>query len=474
MKLRFLLLSIAGVGMLASCSKDAAEGGPVVPDGSKSIVLKIGLPEGTRAIPDAPYTETTDISSIAVYFTNFNGIIQNAFLVTDENQNLTNIKDPAKGLRFTGLEDVNCVYCVANEGLSEGQLLAVGSNIKTAFSKNLGDQQPDADQGESIFVGYADDITPLTVDLDDQIPNYNPDSEAPQEGDHVYTANITIRPMISRIEWGKIEILGSGHEVFEAGGKKYLVTWENWTPTLTGLFQSNVYLTSQIFSGQASSFFQTPASFDKVVNGAWEMPADLAGAWTNAVLSYSGYTDTTPGALIPDLSAYNQTAGTSSCIPFHFFVPFDATQTSTSNEVNTSDPFAGQVPHWHFQMLFADQQAYEYTVYNYNDTYSEDASRYTDADKVDLSTDNDALSISVNFIYPTVGTDHLAYANVVKLLKKNTSDDIIYQPGKIYTADIAIAPFNLSPSFSDIPNYNVVVKVSVADFEKEEVTPSFD
>lgn len=476
MKLRFLLLALAGVGMLASCSKDAAEGSANAPDGSKSIVLKISAPQATRAItPDAPYVEDgTDITSIAVYFTNLNGTIKYAYLVTDANNNLTNIKDPNKGLRFVGLSDVSCVYCVANDVLSQEQLTAtVETNIKTTFSKNLGDQQPAADQDETIFVGYADNIQPLKVDEDTNVPNYDPDSDAPVKGDHVYTANITIRPMISRIEWGKIEILGEGSKVFEQNGKKFLVKWAGWTPTLTGLFQSNVYLTSQIFAAQVSNFFETPASFSAVVNGAWEVPAELAEVWTNAVLSYSGYTDATPGQLL-DLTTYNPTAGTAACIPFHFFVPFAASSASASNnDVNAADPFNGNVPHWHFQMQFADQDAYTYTVYNYNTNYGDDATKYTDADKADL-TDDDALNVSVQFIYPTTGTDNLAYANVVNLFKKNTSTPIVYQPGKIYTADIQIAPFNLSPSFEDITQYNIIVKVNVADFEKEEVTPSFN
>lgn len=111
MKLRFLLLAVAGLGMFA-CAKDGAEG-PAVPDGSKSIVLKIALPQTTRAYiePDTPYApDGTTISKIDVYFTDNNGIIQEAYSLED--QNLEDIK--SSGLRFTGLENVARVYCVAN------------------------------------------------------------------------------------------------------------------------------------------------------------------------------------------------------------------------------------------------------------------------------------------------------------------------------------------------------------------------
>ena len=97
MKLRFLLLAVAGLGMFA-CAKDGAEG-PAVPDGSKSIVLKIALPQTTRAFtPDDPYTpDGTTISKIDVYFTDNNGIIQEAYSLTD--QNLNSIKSSVSALR---------------------------------------------------------------------------------------------------------------------------------------------------------------------------------------------------------------------------------------------------------------------------------------------------------------------------------------------------------------------------------------
>ena len=40
-------------------------------------------------------------------------------------------------------------------------------------------------------------------DVNDDIPTYN--NAQWNEGDQTYNADITIRPLISRIEWGKIE-----------------------------------------------------------------------------------------------------------------------------------------------------------------------------------------------------------------------------------------------------------------------------
>lgn len=468
MKLRFLLLAVAGIGMLASCSKDAAEGGAAGPDGSKSIVLKISAPQSTRAYtPDAPYTESTNIGQVDVYFTNDNGTILQSYRISGDN--LTAIR--GNGLRFTGLENVTRVYCVAN---SAAEILGTGS-LKTDFSAALGVQQPTADQNASIFVGYDDEITPLIVDVDTSIPNYDgtPTSEVPEEGDQAYTASVTIRPIVSRIEWGKITFQHNGGVKVTESGHDYFVVWTNWNPVLTGVYQSNVYLTSNIFADadKVSDFFATPASMDKIVKGAW---ADGQYTDPNAILAYSDYAgpaDYDYNPLITDLDAYNATAGTAECIPFHFFVPFAAnSDQGTNTNVNTADPFGGNVPHWHFQLQY-ESPTYTLTVYNYDVSLNDNWEQYV-ASGTEVS-DDSALKVKADFIYP-IGPGNLAYANVVRLMQKSTTTDIVYQPGKIYTADIDLAPYNISSGFDEVTNYNVIVNVSVADFETEEVTPGFN
>lgn len=464
MKLRFLLLAVAGLGMFA-CAKDGAEG-PAVPDGSKSIVLKIALPQTTRALtPDDPYTQDgTTISKIDVYFTDNNGIIQEAYSLTG--QNLSSIK--TSGLRFTGLENVARVYCVAN---SNTGMIGKGNSIKS-FTKELSDQIPDMDQNASIFVGYDADITPFVADEDTRIPNYDgtPTTDVPEAGDQAYKAAVTIRPLISRIEWGKITIEESGHKVIydnqTPAQPKYLIAWEGWKPALIGIYQSNVYLTSKIFADANTNIVDNHfATIDKdndIVNGAWKKDTD------GATLAYSNHTGTY-NPLIADLANYN-TSG--KCIPFHFFVPFDATATlDDNNNVNTSEKFAAdKKPLWHFQLQYADQSEYKYTVYKYDAAKGEDLSQYKDEDKV--KDPDEVLSVSVDFIYPG-NADNIAYVNVLKLLQSDA--EIIYQPGKIYTvSEITLSPFNVSGSYTEVIDYNVIVNVSVADFESEAVTPGFN
>lgn len=465
MKLRFLLLAVAGLGMFA-CAKDGAEG-PAVPDGSKSIVLKIALPQTTRALPDEPYktgTGATPISSVDVYFTDNNGIIQEVYTLKDDK--LNSIK--GTGLRFTGLENVARVYCVANCA----DVIGKGKSIKS-FTKKLSEQKPEMAQSKSIFVGYDADITPFVADTNEpvEIPNYDTSSSAPGEGDQAYKAAVTIRPLISRIEWGKITIEESGKKVIydnqSPAQPKYLIAWEGWQPTLVGIYQSNVYLNSNIFAdaGIVADHFATIDAANDIENGAW------VGTTNGATLAYSNYGTSSYNALFENLGTYNtDAAAKTACVPFHFFVPFDATATSTDNDVNTTEKFeADKKPLWHFQLQYADKSSYQYTVYKYDAAKEEDLSQYEEEDKV---TGDEALSVSVDFIYPG-NADNIAYVNVLKLL--DGDQEITYQPGKIYTvSEIKLSPFNVSGSYTEVIDYNVIVKVSVADFESQPVTPGFN
>lgn len=462
MKLRFLLLAVAGLGMFA-CAKDGAEG-PAVPDGSKSIVLKIALPQTTRALtPDDPYApDGTTISKIDVYFTNDNGTIEQSYRIADSGvgSNMEAITN-GTGLRFAGLKDATRVYCVAN---SDEALIGQGNSIKD-FSKALSVQNPDMAQSESIFVGYDADITPFIADTDEDIPTVN-DPDAPEAGDIAYQATITIRPLISRIEWGKITIQSEGGKKITYNGNDYFVVWQNWNPTLVGIYQSNVYLTSNIFADDniVADHFATPASMADIENGVW------SGDTKGAILSYSNY-GTSYDALFADLGDYNTKAeAKTACVPFHFFVPFAATASSPSNDVNTSEQFAAdKKPHWHFQFHY-ESPSYTVKVYNYDEDLGNDYTRYPTEGTP--ATGDDALKVEVGFTYP-VGPGNLTYANVDKLL--NSGTEITYQPGKIYTIEeITFTPEIISAGLTPTTDYNVIVNVSVADFESVAVTPGFN
>lgn len=477
MKIRFLLLALAGVGMLASCSKDAANGSGVTDDASKSIVLKINLPQGTRAFnPDAPYAEgQTKLSSLDIYFANSNGTVQKYYEVTGEKFN----KITSEGLRFVDLDNVTSVYVVANGEEKVG----VGTRMNT-FTSRLRTMAPSIDQNAVTFAGSTLDITPVILDTDDTIENYDDAADAPQEGDQVYTANITIRPLISRIEWGEIEIDSEGEKLVQSGDKYYLVKWEGWNPVLTGIYQSNVYIAEKIFDSSYNTqvpnsyLFSTPTNAsNSLVNGAWKQPtaethpdfvsitSDVWGQINGTIAYTSGVYGDTPGNLLAGYDPATQ------CIPFHFFVPFTAA-TENFAEGTEENPLLNEIPQWHFELCYPERTDYKVTV------YQSDAQGSL-GDEVDVNTDDDALAVAGNFYFPERG-DNLAYATVTALKKTTSvgvggSDDVYYNPGKIYTVDkITIAPYNVTPGFREVSNYNIIVKVTVADFETQEVKPEFD
>ena len=356
-------------------------------------------------------------------------------------------------LRFVGLDNVSAVYVVAN---SAEETLAKGAVLKTDFTTTLDKQGPAVEQNQVIFAGSDVDITPVQEEIIAGVPTYD---GTPEAGDQVYTAEVKIRPILSRMEWGKIEIQESGLVERTIGDKKYMVEWSGWNPTISGIFQSNAYLTDNVFAPSVDDLFATPTNTNALVNGAWTAMTGYETTWTayNAALAYTGYAEGTGYAAVLPVG-YD---GTASCVPFHFFVPFDTTSDAAEVEGSLT-----ATPGWHFQLYYPEQTGYTVKVYNYDaDTADHKGT------EVDVNVDNDALAVMGDFMFP-VREDHLAYANVYSL---NEADaQVAYKPGKIYNANISIAPYNVTSGFKDVTDYNVIVKVSVADFDKVAVTPNFD
>ena len=460
MKFKLLLMAAACIGMVA-CSKDDAATPSA--DGSKQIVLKVNLPTPRAALtPDAPYAaNSTNISSMNVFFTNANGVVQNAYKLTTDNGYLTDITSTT-GLRFVGLKDVTAVYIVAN---ANGITLPEKGNNMNTFSVTLAQQAPSMDQNQMVFAGCDLDITPLTPDVNDDIPTFN--NAQWNEGDQAYNADITIRPLISRIEWGKIETDPDGKKLVKVGEKYYLVEWSGWNAEVCGIYQSNVYGAESIFAATPvdnGTFFATPTAMNAIVDGEWATPAQPATGWDalKPVLTYNGYdnnTDKYASVLPSDYNTNNK------CVPFHFFVPFD---------VDGENPAAGTLdgakePHWHFLLHFEDPSAYNSSITVYNSNASGDKI----GDPINLNSDDPALSVASQFMFP-VTEDNIAYVNVIDLFEGDTTTNISYAPGKIYTTNVLLSPFNVTAGPVVVTDYNVIVKVKVADFATQAVTPEFD
>ena len=396
-----------------------------------------------------------------VFFTNANGVVQYRYDLKDGD--LTSITGTT-GLRFVGLENVTAVYIVANaNGIT---LPEKGDNMNT-FSVTLAQQAPSMDQNQMVFAGCDLDITPLTPDVNTpEIPTYD-DGEW-ENGDQAYNANITIRPLISRIEWGKIETDPDGEKLVKVGEKYYLVKWSGWQAEVCGIYQSNVYGAESIFAAAPvadNTFFATPTAMNAIVNGEWT-PATTITGWDalKPVLTYNGYDNGYASVLPTDYNTNNNPTITK-CVPFHFFVPFD---------VDGENPAAGTLadanePHWHFLLHFEDPSAYNSSITVYNSNASGDKI----GDPIKLNSDDAALSVASQFMFP-VTADKTAYVNVIDLFEGDTTTNISYAPGKIYTTNVLLSPFNVTAGPVVVTDYNVIVKVKVADFATQEVTPEFD
>ena len=471
MKFKLLLMAASCIGMVA-CSKDDAATPSA--DGSKQIVLKVNLPTTRAALtPDAPYkADKTTIGSMNVFFTNANGVVQDAYELTTDNGYLTDITS-TNGLRFVGLKNVTAVYIVANaNGIT---LPEKGDNMNT-FSVTLAQQAPSMDQNQMVFAGYDLDITPLTPDVNDDIPTYN--NAQWNEGDQTYNADITIRPLISRIEWGKIETDPDGDKLVKVGEKYYLVEWSGWNAEVCGIYQSNVYGAESIFAAKPvpvdeeddDIFFATPKGLNAIVEGEWATPSSTFIGWDalKPVLTYNGYDNSTDkyASVLP--ADYNdKVEDPGQCVPFHFFVPFTI-DSEEKNQTMTVSLEADKEPHWHFLLHFDNPSAYNSSI----KVYESDADR-TKGTEIDLNSDDAALSVASQFMFP-VTADKTAYVNVIDLFEGDTTTNISYAPGKIYTTNVLLSPFNVTAGPVVVTDYNVIVKVTVADFATQAVTPEFD
>lgn len=466
MKFKLLLMAAACIGMVA-CSKDDAATPSA--DGSKQIVLKVNLPTTRAALtPDAPYVEEgTSIKLMNVFFTNANGVVQYAYPLTTDNGYLTDITSTT-GLRFVGLDNVTAVYIVANA--PDGVVMPdEGDNMNT-FSVELAKQAPSMDQNQMVFAGCDLDITPLTPDVNDDIPTYN--NAQWNEGDQTYNANITIRPLISRIEWGKIETDTDGDKLVKVGEEYYLVEWSGWNAEVCGIYQSNVYGAESIFAAAPvadNTFFATPTAMNAIVKGEWT-PATTITGWNalKPVLTYNGYdnnADKYASVLPADYNAKVEDPG--QCVPFHFFVPFTIDSEGT-NQTMTVSLEADKEPHWHFLLHFDNPSAYNSSI----KVYESDVNK-TKGPQIDLNSNDTALSVASQFMFP-VTKDNIAYVNVIDLFDGDTTTNISYAPGKIYTTNVLLSPFNVTAGPVVVTDYNVIVKVTVADFATQAVTPEFD
>ena len=492
MKIYSLIATTAIAALaLAGCNKETAAPATDPDAGTKTITVTINGASLTKAATggEDPYTENHNFTKIDLYFTTANDVVVlHRTIEAGDSDEWTNIIDATKGVRYVGLTGVSRVYVVANGG--EIEVPANGENMNDILLE-MKNYAATADQDVIPFIGGDNDITPIQDEIAtdftgttiDPIPG---DPSTVEEGQQYYTAAVSIRPVISRLEIDKISVQTTGEtEQIEGStiaasynGRTFKVVWENFKPVLGGIYMSNFYAQWNPLPAQtdATGLFATPTGMSGIANGAWvSLDTDLNVAGLAYYSNWNGssydqlftYTQIAEG----NSTVYFNGAGeTPKCVPFNFLVNYDVHETApdiASNPIINKE--AGNHPTFHFQ--------FQYTGDNGADPdYTYKAQELIEGEWQDLDENEDVLLYQalVGDFALAVTPGNIYYANVVQFMEGDEVVDI--QPGKIYKMDsVLITPANLTTgTVAPAEEYNVIVKVTVVDFDTINVTPVFE
>ena len=256
---KFFLLGMAGLAFAACSNEDdvAFNAGDGV---NKTMVVSIaGISSGTTraTAPTDPWVKdeagqgVNNINKIFLAFTDASGVVKYVYNTEDHEGSLANLK--GNGMKFTNVEDVTAVYAVANAPASFN--LAVGSNIKQRKHAVLrAEHQHRRCQERWCSVRWLATPTyrPLASEPaegfnDDNTHDF--DTEI-ADGSYYYSAAITLRPILSRIQINSVKVATSGESntfpatststaTISAGQYKY--TWSGFEPSLFGVYLNNFY-----------------------------------------------------------------------------------------------------------------------------------------------------------------------------------------------------------------------------------------
>ena len=485
---------------LAGCNKEQAVTPAADPDaGTKSITVTIngaGVASKAAISGSDEYEENThDFSTVDIYFTNANDVVIVGRRVekgdSDEWNSLVGNNSSA-GVRYVGLEGVSKVYVVAN---ATGEKIADGANLNT-FILNLEDYAANVEQNTIPYVGGDDEITPLKDEILDGVgASVDPttgEAATPEEGQQYYTADVTVRPVISRLQIKKISVVNSGEleidgsEIGEAyNGKKYLVKWEGFAPVLGGIYMSNIYGAWQPVPANtaATDFFSTPTGQEGISEGKW---ADGSGIgtdinvenvtwysnWNSGTSEYDELFEADPVAE-SSKSVYFDGTDAGRCVPFNFLVNYDVR--AEGEDIAASPALNLNEPHFHFQFQYENPASSGYAYHAYDITDSSDPS---DANEIKPDgNDQDLYQALVKDFVFEVTVGNLYYANIVQFNNAATSGTKVdIKPAKIYNMDeVVINPYNLTTgTVKPQDERNVIVYVTVVDFDNITVYPSFE
>lgn len=399
MKIKHLFLAILAGSSLIACSNDDDNSVPENEIKSVSVSLA-GLNTKATGPTEIATSETKDVNSVLINLTDVNGtVVETKTVAKDaaENSDWDKLTDPAKGLKFINItQNVSKVFVYGNPGTAI---------ISNTISTNIAAQQGT----EVLYYGVDEDLTPV------QTEPINPD---PASG-KTYTANVTIAPMVARMQIMSISFQNSGETQFSRVinnvNRTATVSWTGFTGTVKGIYMNSFYYTflkggdlTSTLTLMKNSTFQ-----GHIQNGQWifETPAMDAAEFA----SYSNFQN---NAYV-DLPL---TPPAGQCYAFNFFPSAD-------------------VPTLHLDLANISIEGLE-------------------------STDEEVFN-------PALATGE-RFSNIVKYyLPGNipmTAAD--FKAGTLYNMDIELVPI-LDNDLSNI-QYNVLVHVTVAPWTEQTIIPGFN
>lgn len=506
----------AGLALLASAAFTSCEKTPApsADEGTKSIALSInfgGVATKTEVTPDDPWENSyKGYESLDLYFTSSTGSILYYYHSTSTDAEGSNGKiiwdglntttsNPNSGVYFVGMENVNRVYVVANGPQITG--LTTEDNGKVTSSNDIAElnsliklesYKADNDQNKMLYAGATFSLDPI----EGTAVKTNQEITVGDEGAINFKAEITIRPAVSRLEIGEVAVQTAGDIYFKADANGnyvattstdpdalYKVSYSGFTPSLVGVYMSNVYRTSPLFPQQtalSTDLFATPSEVAAIVAGNWvslSTEQDFRDCLQYANYSGSAYSNLV-GDTYRDQTESNhelrvfkgdtdEDNDVDKVIPFNFFVPYDIT--STAADITAVSGAA--VPVLHFQFKEPDVPM---TVGP--DVYEKGS---TDAWDVKVTDPQTVLDVTAEVNWPagTVNSENgIAYANVVKYYTSaDMNTEVTLKPGYIYKVQqVLVSPVNLEITSQKINSYNVYVVVTVVPYNTQNVYPGFE
>lgn len=400
MKINKLFVGLlAGISLFA-CSDDN-ESNPIVQNEFKSVsvVLNgINKPAESRATDptDVVTSEIVNVNSVLINLTDDNGTVIVSKKVDKSdvlNSDWDKLVTSGRGLKFINVsQSVSKVYVYGNPGN------AVKNNV---ISTKLADQQGTG----VLYYGMDDNLTPI----EDEPIEPNPVSGK------TYTAQVSIAPIVARMQITKISFKNSGSFEFtrEISGetKKATVTWNSFTADLIGIYMNSFFNTYNQ-PGNMTDYLKNLTYDQHIMNGQWifdTTPAVDAAAYA----SYNKYENDAYTQLPTDLAG--------KAYAFNFFP-------------GTAIPWL----HLNLTNVVVDGMT---------------------------STDTEVFN-------PTL-TNKYCFANVVKFYKgvtEMTASD--FKPGTLYNMELEVIPM-LDNDLGNV-QYNVLVHVTVEPWVEENITPGFD